>query len=233
MKKLMGFLIITLFPIFIFAKELENTTLNIKLEVNDDYITLTRDNLIDNKDLDKLGITKENMEKLMINNNIYFDIIKSDISYEILVVVPKTNVSINNLTKEDDLFLENLRKELAKQTASEISNIYKNNYNFVMVDYYDKNTGYYIVNYYTVVNSRGYNFQLQKRSKITDDEKNDLKNIIDKVNFKIIEEKKEEKKEEKQEFDYMIIVYGAILGAMAGIITYYIGITYKRIKSSK
>ena len=233
MKKLMGFLIITLFPIFIFAKELENTNLNIKLEVNDDYITLTRDNLLDNKDLDKLGLTKENMEKLMIENNIYFDIIKSDISYEVLVVVPKTNVSIKNLTKEDDLFLENLRKELAKQTDSEISNIYKNNYNFVMVDYYDKNTGYYIVNYYTIVNSRGYNFQLQKKTQLTDSDKDDLKNIIDNVTFKIIEEKKEEKKEEKQEFDYMIIVYGAILGAMAGIITYYIGITYKRIKSSK
>ena len=233
MKKLMGFLFITLFPIFIFAKELEITDLNIKLEVNDNYITLTRDNLIDNRDLDKLGITTENMEQLMINNNIYFDIIKSDISYEIIVVVPKTNVSIKNLTNEDDLFLDNLRKELVKQTDAEISNIYKNNYNFVMVDYYDKDTGYYIVNYYTVVNSRGYNFQLQKKSKITDSDKNELKEIIDSVKFKVIEEKKEEIKEEKEEFNYMNLVYGAILGLMAGVITYYIGITIKRLKQGR
>ena len=233
MKKLMAFLFITLFPIFIFAKELEITDLNIKLEVNDNYITLTRDNLIDNRDLDKLGITTENMEQLMINNNIYFDIIKSDISYEIIVVVPKTNVSIKNLTNEDDLFLDNLRKELVKQTDAEISNIYKNNYNFVMVDYYDKDTGYYIVNYYTVVNSRGYNFQLQKKSKITDSDKNELKEIIDSVKFKVIEEKKEEIKEEKEEFNYMNLVYGAILGLMAGVITYYIGITIKRLKQGR
>lgn len=233
MKKLMGFLFITLFPIFIFAKELEITDLNIKLEVNDNYITLTRDNLIDNRDLDKLGITTENMEQLMINNNIYFDIIKSDISYEIIVVVPKTNVSIKNLTNEDDLFLDNLRKELVKQTDAEISNIYKNNYNFVMVDYYDKDTGYYIVNYYTVINSRGYNFQLQKKSKITDSDKNELKEIIDSVKFKVIEEKKEEIKEEKEEFNYMNLVYGAILGLMAGVITYYIGITIKRLKQGR
>lgn len=233
MKKLMGFLFITLFPIFIFAKELEITDLNIKLEVNDNYITLTRDNLIDNRDLDKLGITTENMEQLMINNNIYFDIIKSDISYEIIVVVPKTNVSIKNLTNEDDVFIENLRKELVKQTDAEISNIYKNNYNFVMVDYYDKDTGYYIVNYYTVVNSRGYNFQLQKKSKITDSDKNELKEIIDSVKFKVIEEKKEEVKEEKEEFNYMNLVYGAILGLMAGVITYYMGITIKRLKQGR
>ena len=233
MKKLMVFLFITLFPIFIFAKELEITDLNMNLNVNDNDIILSIDNLENNKDLEKLGISKETMENIMINNNIYLDIIKADASYEILVIVPQTNVSIVNLTKKDDVFIENLRKEVVKETGAEISSIYKNNYKFIMVDYYDKDTGYYAVNYYTVVNSKGYNFQLQKKSKITDSDKNDLKEIVDSVKFKVIEEKKEEIKEEKKEFNYMNLVYGAILGLMAGFITYYIGITIKRLKQGR
>ena len=233
MKKLMVFLFITLFPIFIFAKELEITDLNMNLNVNDNDIILSIDNLENNKDLEKLGISKETMENIMINNNIYLDIIKADASYEILVIVPQTNVSIVNLTKKDDAFIENLRKEVVEETGAEISSIYKNNYKFIMVDYYDKDTGYYAVNYYTVVNSKGYNFQLQKKSKITDSDKNDLKEIVDSVKFKVIEEKKEEIKEEKEEFNYMNLVYGAILGLMAGVITYYMGITIKRLKQGR
>lgn len=233
MKKLMGFLFITLFPIFIFAKELEITDLNMNLSVNDNDIILSIDNLENNKDLEKLGISKETMENIMINNNIYLDVIKADASYEILVIVPQTNVSIVNLTKKDDVFIENLRQEVVGETGAEISSIYKNNYKFIMVDYYDKDTGCYAVNYYTVVNSKGYNFQLQKRSKITDSDKNDLKEIVDSVKFKVIEEKKEEIKEEKKEFNYMNLVYGAILGLMAGVITYYIGITIKRLKQGR
>ena len=233
MKKLMGFLFITLFPIFIFAKELEITDLNMNLNVNDNDIILSIDKLENNKDLEKLGISKETMENIMIKNNIYLDIIKADASYEILVIVPQTNVSIGNLTKKDDVFIENLRQEVVGETGAEISSIYKNNYKFIMVDYYDKDTGYYAVNYYTVVNSKGYNFQLQKRSKITDSDKFDLKEIVDSVKFKVIEEKKEEIKEEKKEFNYMNLVYGAILGLMAGVITYYIGITIKRLKQGR
>ena len=62
---------------------------------------------------------------------------------------------------------------------------------------------------------------------------NDLKEIVDSVKFKVIEEKKEEIKEEKEEFNYMNLVYGAILGLMAGVITYYIGITIKRLKQGR
>lgn len=238
MKKLIAFLIIALFPVLIFAKEYEEESINIKLNIKDEYITLTRDNLDNNENLNKLGLTKELMSKLMEGNNIHFDIIKSDMSYEILVVIPKTIVAIDNLTKQSDFFLENLKEELVKNTGAEVSSIYKNNYNFVVVEYFDKNTNYYIVNYYTVVNSRGYNFQLQKKSKIAEEEKKELKELVDSVNFKVIEEKKETKKEEKTEdkkegFKYMNIVYGAILGAMAGIATYYIGITVKKVKSSK
>lgn len=238
MKKLIAFLFIALFPVLVFAKEYEEESINIKLNIKDEYVTLTRDNLDNNENLNKLGLTKELMSQLMKGNNIYFDIIKSDMSYEILVVVPKTKVAIDNLTKQDDFFLENLKKELVKSTGAEVSSIYKNSYNYVVVEYFDKNTNYYIVNYYTVVNSRGYNFQLQKKSKITDDEKKDLMELVDSVKYKVIEEKKEtkeetKKEEEKEGFNYMNIVYGAILGAMAGIATYYIGITFRRIKSSK
>ena len=163
MKKIL-FLIIMLFvPTFVFAKEYEISDINLKLETKDDVIVLTRDNLDDNSDMAKLNITKDYMEKLMNTNNIYMDIIKNNLSYEVLVVSPETRLKFNNLSNASDEMLNDLKSELIKKTGTEVSNIYKANHNYILVDYFDSKTGLYILNYYTVVNARGYNFQLQKQ----------------------------------------------------------------------
>lgn len=240
MKKIITFLSILLFPIIIFAKEYSANDINIKLDIQDDYIVFTRDNLDNNSDLSNLKLTKENMEKLMLSNNIYLDIIKNDISYEILLVVPNTKLEFNNLTNATDEILNDLKDELVKQTGSKVANVYKANHNYIVVDYFDEKTNYYIVNYYTVVNAKGYNFQLQKKSEITDTEKQELKKIVDSVNIKILDEYKEESSEtqekidnySKKGFDYKNIIYGAIIGAIAGLISYAVSIFIKKKKSS-
>ena len=241
MKKLFIFLLITLFPIMILAKDYEVNEMNIKLSVNDNFIVLTRDNLDNNSDLVKLNISKETMEELLNKNNIYYDIIKNDISYEILVIVPNRGLSFNNLSNVGDDILNDLRQELVKQTGAEVSSVYKANHNYVVVDYYDDNAKYYIVNYYTVVNAKGYNFQLQKKSPITDVEKEELKSIVDSVEIEVLEKYKEESKENQEKidnygkksgFDYMKIVYGALIGGAAGLISYLIGLFIRKKKSS-
>lgn len=242
MKKLIMLLFIVLFPIMMYAKEYEAPEINLKLDAGDSFMVLTRNNLENNQDLAKLNITKEYMEELMNTNKIYYDIIKNDLSYEILVVVPDTKLKVYNFSNVTDEVLNDMKGELVKKTGATVSDIYKANHNYVIVDYYDSKTGYYIVNYYTVVNASGFNIQLQKKSEITEEEKRELKEIVDSVEIKVLDEYKEESKDiqdkidnygkEKNGFDYMRIVYGAIIGAVAGLISYSVNYFIRKKKSS-
>lgn len=228
MKKLMAFLIIALFPFFVFAEEYVDSNIRVKLDVSDDYIVLTRNNIANNPNLSKLNLTEDQIRDIMGKSGIYFDIVKNDISYEILVVVPDVDLPINNLTGISDALLDSFKKEAANKVGASISSIYKNNYDFIVVDYYDDSMGYYIVNYYTVVNSKGYNFQIQKKTTITDEDKNNLKKIVDSVEFLDFNETKSVVNDNKpsdnlkKPFNYRIIIYGVIIGVMAGLISYFI-----------
>lgn len=225
MKRIMVFWLVLLLPVFVLAKEYNISDINIKLDVNEDYIVLTRDNLKNNQDLGKLNVTEEYMKTVMENNNIYLDIIKNDLSYEILIVVPKTTPLFNNLSEATDEELSTLKKTIVKETGDNMPIVYKNDYSYITVNYHDNN-GYYNMNYYTVFNSRGYNIQLQKKSAITDADKADLNEIVDSITF--IEESNN-----NGPYNYKIIICGVLLGLIAGIITYIIGIKIIKKKSSK
>jgi len=240
MKKIVIFMMILLFPVFTLATEYEVSDINIKIDVKSNYIVFTRDNLNNNPDLVKLNIPKEYMDELMKNNKIYYDIIKNDVSYEILVIVPDNKLKWNNLINANDELLNDIKDEFAKQTGAKVSSIYKTKYNFIVVDYYDENSKYYIVNYYTVVNARGYNFQLQKKTEITEEERLDLKEIVDSVEIDVLDEFKNETEEiqkgidnyGKKNIDYKKYIYGAIIGASAGLISYIVGAFINKKKSS-
>lgn len=225
MKRIMVFWLVLLLPIFVLAKEYTISDINIKLDVNEDYIVLTRDNLNNNPDLIKLNVTEEYMKTVMENNNIYLDIIKNDLLYEILVVVPKTTPLFNNLSEATDEELSTLKNTIIKETGDNMPIVYKNDYSYITVNYHDSN-GYYNMNYYTVFNSRGYNIQLQKKTAITDSDKSDLNEIVDSITF--IKES-----DNKEPFNYKIIILGVVLGLIAGIITYIIGTKIIKKKSSK
>lgn len=232
MRKIILCLLVVLLPVFVFAKEykLEDIDIN-KLNVNDEeYIVLTRDNLDNNSDLETLNITKDKYKEELIKDNIYFDIIKRDISYEIIVVVPDTITEFNNLKDIDNTKLENIKKEITNKVGTDKVSTYKNKYDYLVFEYVYQDTGIYIINYYTVINSRGYNIQLQKKTNITEEERNSLKKIVDSIDYKVVEEVIYE---DKPKFNYMNLVYGAILGLMAGVITYYIGMTIKRLKQGR
>ena len=130
----------------------------------------------------------------------------------------------------DNTKLENIKKEITNKVGTDKVSTYKNKYDYLVFEYVYKDTGIYIINYYTVINSRGYNIQLQKKTNITEEERNSLKKIVDSIDYKVVEEVIYE---DKPKFNYMNLVYGAILGLMAGIITYYIGMTIKRLKQGR
>jgi hypothetical protein len=235
MKRIMVFWLVLLFPIIGFAKEYESKDINVKLDVNDEYIVITRDNVKNNKDLEKFNLTEEQMVTIMNNGSIYFDIVKNDISYEILVVVPEITLPIKDLVDVNDEVLNTFKEEATKKVGANTSSLYRGKYNFIVVDYYDKDTDCYIMNYYTVVNSKGYNIQLQKKTSITEDEKNSLKQIVDSVTFKDQTNTKEIVEEEvsNNNFDIKKLLLALGIGLVAGIITYGIGLIIIKKKSSK
>ncbi len=235
MKRIMVFWLVLLFPIIGFAKEYESKDINVKLDVNDEYIVITRDNVKNNKDLEKFNLTEEQMVTIMNNGSIYFDIVKNDISYEILVVVPEITLPIKDLVDVNDEVLNTFKEEATKKVGANTSSLYRGKYNFIVVEYYDKDTDCYIMNYYTVVNSKGYNIQLQKKTSITEDEKNSLKQIVDSVTFKDQTNTKEIVEEEvsNNTFDIKKLLLALGIGLVAGIITYGIGLIIIKKKSSK
>lgn len=223
MKKIIVLLVIIVFPFMVLAKDVEVKDINIKFQVNDDYIVLLRDNLENNMDLKKLGISENYMKNIMDKSNIYADIISSDISHEIIIVVPDVKLTFYNLSDATDDMLNDLKNELVKKTGAEISSIYKGNHNYIIVDYYDDNTDYYIVNYYTVVNAKGYNIQLQKKSTITDEEKEELKKVVDSISIDIINDN-------KNGLNIKHIIIGAAIGAGVGLISYILSLVIKKGK---
>ena len=225
MKKLLITLVIFAFPFLVFAKDVEVKDINLKFGIGDEYILLMRDNLENNDDLVKLGISENYMKNTMEKNNIYADILSKDISYEILVVVPDIKLSFYNLSDATDSMVEDLRSELVKKTGAEVSSIYKSNHTYVVVDYYDTRTDYYIVNYYTIVNAKGYNFQLQKKVEISDEEKEDLKKIIDTISIDTVTNSN------NSGFSMKNVVIGALIGAGVGLISYFTSTFIKKKNS--
>ena len=234
MKKIFIFLIILVFPFLIQAEEIEVSDINLKMNLDEDFIVFTRNNLDENQALLDLNITKEYMEETMTNNNIYLNIIKDDLSYEILVMVPEKKSSFSNLTNASEDTLISLEEELAKLNNASVTNINAGKLNYVMLDYYDNNTNQYIVNYYTVVNYRGYNIQFQKKTVITDEERDEFRNIIEKIEIDSIDNIKEvEVEKPNKRVSNANIILGAIIGAFTGLVSYLVIQIINNKKSSK
>ncbi len=228
MKRIIVFWLVLLLPILVFSQEYESDEIKIKFNVNDDFIVLSRDNL-DEAVLESLNTTKEKMESIMNSNNIYYIITKSDLSYEVVIVVPKTKPSFRNLSEATDKELSNIKNIIIKETGDNKPTVYKNKYAYIVVNYQDING--YVINYYTVVDSKGYNIQMQKKTEITDEEEDELEEIIDSIKYLTNENKKEENKTRK--FDYKIIIFSVLIGLAAGVITYFISTTITKKKQMK
>lgn len=228
MKRIMVFWLVLLLPILVIAKDYSSTDINMKFSVNDDYIVLSRDNLNNNEYLDKLNTTKDYIEDIMIENDIYFIITKIDTPFEIIVVVPEKEVSFINLSMASSAELDAIKKTIIKETGDKVPTVYKNDYSFIVADYNDGE--YYNMNYYTVINSRGYNIQLQKKDQITKDDENNLKEIVDTIKIKEINNNSNSN---KKTFNYTTIIYAVILGIMAGVMTYCISMDIKMKRQKK
>lgn len=228
MKKVLMFLVLCLFPICVSAKEYNIDDVYLKISLDDNWYVFTRDNIKDNEDLQKFGVDEEYMEKMLKSNNVYIDAMSKDNKTEFIVIIP-TTTGINNLANYPDKMLENdmipeLKNKLSSSTndiKAEVKTI--NGYKYIKMSFYDSNVKRYVYKYYTVINSKGYNFQIQEATKIEDEKV--LDDIIKTVEIKVLNPKESSKMQKeidkynkKDSGIWTKVLIGAIVGAIIGAI---------------
>lgn len=222
MKKILLLILSFLFLVpLASAKTVDLNEIDLKLDFKDDWYVFTRYNLDNNSDLEELNVTKEYMQNFFEHNLAYIDAVPSNFNYELILRIGNEKNEINNLTNYDDKFVKEVAAELGKGTNSDKYDIYNNGiYKFATVEYFDSETKFNIVAYYTVVNNNGYTFQIQKEEAITDDDKAEFKDIINTIKFNVNEKdsnkEKEEIKKDNSSFNWNSVVIYTLIGAVAG-----------------
>lgn len=222
MKKRFIFLLIIflLSPALVFASryDLEETDLSLSLDDNDWYI-FTRGNIKDNEELEELGVSYDYLSNLMEKNFIYLDAVHfSENSKNIveLFVRKKIGSEVENLNTYSKSMLKVLEKQLANKQNSKVSEIYENDYKFIYLEYQD--SGYNLLEYYTIINNDAYTITVQKENDFTEKEKEKIRNTIDSMTFKVKSTGK--LKEKKDSWNLNPTIIGAISGAVAGFFVY-------------
>lgn len=188
-KKILLLAILFFIPIWkTNAQTLELSDINIKLDLDDDFITFTRNNLSDNPNLSKFQLTEQNMKSKFIDNDIYVDAILNNKLEFILQVTEADLENINNLSYCDKNELKEILNDYKDVTTIKSASIYENKYKFISTNQFSNN--YHVLSYYTIVNGNSYKFWIQSREEFSQDEKKYLSNAINSVIFTKNEEKK-------------------------------------------
>ena len=117
-------------------------------------------------------------------------------------------------------------KEKVKTDSYKVITVGK--YKYIYLNYYDSSKGYYIDEYYTVMNGYGYSILAQKTNKLTDEEIKDVRKIVDTIKYKY--NSTYEKKSSNSIWSNTLI--GALIGAVVGGISALITLLKKK-KSNK
>lgn len=226
-KKILLLAILFFIPIWkTNAQTLELSDINIKLDLDDDFITFTRNNLSDNPNLSKFQLTEQNMKSKFIDNDIYVDAILNNKLEFILQVTEADLENINNLSYCDKNELKEILNDYKDVTTIKSASIYENKYKFISTNQFSNN--YHVLSYYTIVNGNSYKFWIQSREEFTQNEKKYLSNAINSVIFTENEEKKNCLLETNSNINKYL--FSCIKGAIIGIVSYIMIIFLKKTK---
>ncbi len=226
-KKILLLAILFFIPIWkTNAQTLELSDINIKLDLDDDFITFTRNNLSDNPNLSKFQLTEQSIKSKFIDNDIYVDAILNNKLEFILQVTEADLENINNLSYCNKNELKEILNDYKDVTTIKSASIYENKYKFISTNQFSNN--YHVLSYYTIVNGNSYKFWIQSREEISQDEKKYLSNAINSVIFTENEEKKNCLLETNSNINKYL--FSCIKGAIIGIVSYMMIIFLKKIK---
>ena len=219
MKKKILFVILLFFiPVFVSAKSYEISETDVTLDLDSDWLVFTRDNIKDNKKLEELEISYEYMNEFFLNNpKVYADILKLNDDYFIEFFVKKAQVDdVTNLSLFTDEEVLDFAKEMSNQIGTDNYYAYNSkDYKFVYWNCISE--GLYLQEYVTIVNNDMYVFTFQKNVEFNDNDKDDLKKVIDNISFNVkVREDKKDPIVESVGGSRLSVAFKAIIGALVG-----------------
>lgn len=229
MKKIVMFiLLMVILPLNVLATDfsLNDTDMQITFDESEWYV-FTPDNILDNPELEELGISYDYMVDTFEENGAYLDAILffSNSDDYIEVFVRKTRIEdVINLNNYDKSEIEELGKALAEEQGADYE-IYQNDYSFVKLEYQDM--GFYLNEYVTVINGDGYSITAQKPYEFVNEDELRVKELIDSIEFDVDESLKEPSR-----VDWYKIFRYAIIGACSGALIVAIFVTMRKNKKN-
>lgn len=180
-------------PLLAFAAG--NTTydlddLGLSIVIPDSYIVFTRSIKTNDPHLSEYGLTKDGMESLMKERNIYLNAWDEEVNFEIIVTM--TENSINNLSPLSDTVLETLATSLSDQyrkvgisfIKSEVYQHKQAKFLKIYISQPNNDMTVYGLQYYTVYDGKAINITLQSYSGDIDANKESvIKSIVDSIQF--------------------------------------------------
>lgn len=216
LKKILLFSL--LLPLTVFAQSYDIKEVNTHITFPDDWYVFTKENIKDNQVLKEINITEDYMNDFFKSNSAYIDAMPQNFTLEFVLRTKEVD-KMNNLSNYTDEEVKEVATEFGKIVNSNNNDIYKTKYKYVESYYYDSTNKMYLASYYTVVNRLGYTFSVQKSEDFTNEEKLQIKEIINSISYDILPEYQDEEKISKG--SQRILTY-TIIGAIAGGFTAFI-----------
>lgn len=217
MKKVLIIIMLLFIPFVVNAKEYQIKDTDATINIDDEmWYVFTRDNLKDNEDLKNLEISEEYVKAFMEENNVYLNAHLFSENGNLELNVRKVSIeSINNLSNYPTKDIKKLAKELAEKQKAKKYNAYENKYKYAHLDYYD--SGYYLDEYYTIVNKEAYTITAQSDKKLTKEQKQLVKQLVDSIEYKINPKYKNDQINTWWKSIGMYAIIGAVLGGLTSI----------------
>ena len=227
MKKLLFIFILLLLPLTIYAKDFKIE--DISIDLDDSWYVFTKNNIKNNQDLKLLGISEEYMNDVFDGTDYYLDAIKfnNDEIVELFIVIKDTS-SLYDSSDFTDEQIEELRSSYEKQISNSKTTIFTtDSTKYIKSIYKDQDLN--IVDYYAVINKKGYTFKIQKKEEFSEEELNELDKMIENI---IVSDKDNNVNEDdiqplidtKKGGNSVLTgtIIGAIIGGIIGLIGYII-----------
>ncbi|MBR1717933.1 MAG: hypothetical protein IJ715_01525, partial [Bacilli bacterium] len=214
-------------PLTIYAKDFKIE--DISIDLDDSWYVFTKDNIKNNQDLKLLGVSEEYMNDVFDGTDYYLDAIKfnNDEIVELFIIIKDTS-SLYDSSDFTDEQIEELRSSYEKQISNSKTTIFTtDSTKYIKSIYKDQDLN--IVDYYAVINKKGYTFKIQKNEEFSEEELNELDKMIENI---IVSDKDNNVNEDdiqplidnKKGGNSVLTgtIIGAIIGGIIGLIGYII-----------
>lgn len=187
MRKILLIMItVMLFPMLVFAETYEIEDLGLEIYFDDTkWNVVTKDNMINNSFFEKYESNPSVMKKFFEDNFIHLYAITENKDEEIIEFFVRSKLQVIGYKDQE---INEFGSEITEALDIDDYEVYENNYKFVLVNYYDSENRVYSISYYIIINSQYYVFTVQKATKFSQDEQTNIKEIVDSIVFKEIED---------------------------------------------